>query len=75
VLCFSHTDNDDHGGCRGNTVRALARWQHLEASRQAAVAINWAMLIAFYIPGGMVIKFAIELGIFVNIIDKSAARK
>jgi hypothetical protein len=48
VCCvFSHTDDDDHGGCRGNTMQALfAQWQHLVASREATVALHQAMLIA-----------------------------
>ncbi len=72
---FSHTDEDDHGGRRGNTVQALARWQPLVASCEATVALHRAMLIVLYRPGGMVIKIAVELGTFVYIIDKSAARK
>ncbi len=69
------TNDDDHGGLWGNTMRALARWQHLVASREATVALHQAMLIVLYRPGGMVIKIAVKLGIFVNSIDKSAARK
>jgi hypothetical protein len=77
VVCcvFSHTNDDDHGGCQGNTAWALTRWQHVVASHEATVALHWAMLIALYRPGGIVIKIAVELVIFVNIIDKSAARK
>jgi hypothetical protein len=70
VVCcvFSHTDNNDHGSRRGNTARALARWQRLVASDEATVALHWAMLIALYRPGSMVINIAIELGTFVNIL-------
>ncbi len=72
---FSHTEDDDYGGRRGNTARALARWQHLVASHEANVALHRALLITLYRPGGMVIEIAVKLGIFVNNIDKSAARK
>jgi hypothetical protein len=48
VCCvFSHTEEDDHGGHRGNTAQALARWQHLVAYSEAAVALHWTMLSAF----------------------------
>jgi hypothetical protein len=72
---FSHSNDDDHGSCRGNTARALARWQHLVASREATVALHWAMLISLYRLGRMVIEIAVQLVTFVNIIDESTARK
>jgi hypothetical protein len=77
VVCcvFSHANNDGHGGRRGDTAQALARWQHLVASREATVALHQAMLIALYRPGSMVIKIAIELVTFFYIVDNSAARK
>ena len=46
MLCFSHTDDDEHGGHRGNIVQALAQSQHLVASREATVTLHWEMLIA-----------------------------
>jgi hypothetical protein len=48
VVCcvLSHTNDDDHGGRRGNTARALALWQRLVASNEATVALHWAMFIA-----------------------------
>jgi hypothetical protein len=58
-----------------NTARALTRWQCLVASCEDTVALHQVMLIALYRPVGMVIEIAIELVTFVNIIDKSAARK
>jgi hypothetical protein len=75
VLCFFSHNNNDHGGRRVNTVRALAQWQHLVASHEATVALHWAMLIALYKSSSMVIKIAIELVTCVNIICKNAARK
>jgi hypothetical protein len=77
VVCcvFSHADDDDHAGCRGNMVRALAQWQHLVASCEATVALHRAMFITLHRPGGMVTKIAIELVTCVYIIDNSAARK
>ncbi len=78
VVCcvFSHTDDDDHGSRRGeDTVRALAKWQRLVASHEATVALHRVMLVTLYKPGSMVIEIAIKLAIFINIKDKSAARK
>jgi hypothetical protein len=56
-------------------AQALAQWQHLVPSCKATVALHWAILIVLYRPGGMVIKIAVKLGIFVDIIDKSEVRK
>jgi hypothetical protein len=76
VCCvFSHANDDDHGGRQGNTAQALAQWQHLVASYEATVALNQAMFITLYRPGGMVIKIAVEFGTFVYIIDNSATKK
>ncbi len=33
----------DHGGRRGNTVRALARWWHLVVLHEATNALHWVM--------------------------------
>jgi hypothetical protein len=78
-LCvvFTHANDDDHGGCQGDMVRALAQWQHLVASCEGTVALywHWAMLIVLYRPGGMVIKITLELVKFVYIVHNSAARK
>ncbi len=84
VVCcvFSHADDDDHGGRRGNTARALAQWQHLVASCEATVALHRAMWLAPYHSelapyhsNGMVIEIAIKFVTFDWIVDKSAARK
>jgi hypothetical protein len=47
-IVFSHTKDDDHGGHRGNTAQALARWQHLVASCEATVVLHWAMFNVLY---------------------------
>jgi hypothetical protein len=77
VVCcvFSHTNDNNHGGCRGNTTWALAQWQHLVASCEATLAFHRVIMIMLYRPGGMVIKIAIKLVTFVYIVDNSAARK
>jgi hypothetical protein len=46
----------DHGRCRGNTVRALAQWQHLVALHETTDVLHWAMRIAPYHRGSMGIK-------------------
>jgi hypothetical protein len=33
----------DHGGCQGNTARALAQWRHLVALHEATDALHPAM--------------------------------
>jgi hypothetical protein len=77
VVCcvFSHTDNDGHGWSWGDRAGALARWQHLVASREATDALHQAMFIALYRPGRMVIKIAVKCVAFVYIVDNSVARK
>ncbi len=75
MLCFSHANDNDHGGHRGNTTGALAQWQRLVASRDTTILLHCAMLIVLYRPGNMFIDIAIKLVTFVYIIDNSAARK
>jgi hypothetical protein len=48
----------NHGSFQGNTVLALARWQHLVASHEATDAIHWAMHPALHRRIRMVIKIA-----------------
>ena len=62
VLCvFSHDDDDDddHGVCRADTARALARWRRLGALHEATNTLR-AMCLAPYLPGGMVVAIAVE---------------
>jgi hypothetical protein len=54
----------DHGSRRGNMACALAQWRHLVALHEAKDALHWAMRIAPYSPGGMVIDIVIDLAIF-----------
>jgi hypothetical protein len=76
VCCvFSHAINNDHGSCLGNTAPALVQWQCLVSSCEATVALHWAVFIALYRPGNMVIKIAINFVTFVYTVDNSAARK
>jgi hypothetical protein len=73
-LCFVsvfgfHSKIVNHGGRPGNTVWALARWQHLVASHEATDALHRAMRIAPYHPGGMRIEIVINLPAFFVIVD------
>ena len=63
MFSFSHNgDGNDHGVCRANTnmARAHARWQHIVASHEANDTIHWALCLAPYLPGGMVVAIAVE---------------
>ncbi len=48
----------NHGGRRGNTARALARWQHLVAPHEATDALHWAMRPALHRRIRMAIEIA-----------------
>jgi hypothetical protein len=63
----------DHGGRRGNTACALARWRHLVALHEAKDALHWAMCIALYPPGSMVIKIVVDLATIFVIVDSMFA--
>jgi hypothetical protein len=63
----------NHGGCRGNTARALARWRHLVALHEATDALHWAICIAPYRPGGMAIEIVVNLPAFFVIADSVVA--
>jgi hypothetical protein len=68
VSVFFSFEIVNHGDCRGNTTRALARWQHLVALHEATDALHPAMRIALYRPGGMVIEIIVDLpAFFVNV--------
>jgi hypothetical protein len=63
----------DHGGCRGDTARALARWRHLVALHKATDVLHWAMRIALYPPGSMAINIVVNLPAFFIIVDSIVA--
>jgi hypothetical protein len=63
----------NHGGRRGNTVCALARWRHLVASHEAKDALHRAMRIAPYPPGSMVIEIIVDLATLFVIVDSMFA--
>jgi hypothetical protein len=45
----------------GNAMQALTHWRHLVALHGATDALDWAMHILPYPPGGMVIKIVVDL--------------
>jgi hypothetical protein len=59
----------NHGGHRGNTARALARWQHLVALHEAMDALHWAMRPALHCRIRMAINFASDLPAFFVVVD------
>jgi hypothetical protein len=54
----------DHGGCRGNTVQALAQWRHPVALSEALDVIHRAMCPASYRRIAMAIKIVVDLPAF-----------
>jgi hypothetical protein len=58
LCCFN--EFVDHGGRRGDTAQALARWLHPVASSEAPDVIHWAMRPASYHCIAMAIKIAID---------------
>jgi hypothetical protein len=78
VVCYvfsSYANEDDHGGRRGYTAWALARWRHLVASREATYMLYHSIVIALYRLSGMVIKIAAEFDTFFYIINNNEAKK
>jgi len=63
-MFYPFTNIENHGNCRGNITRTLARWRHLVALHEAMDALHWAMCIAPYCPGGMGIKIVVNLPAF-----------
>ncbi len=59
----------NHGGHRGDTACALARWRHLVASHEAKDALHRVMRIAPYPPSGMVIKTVVASATIFVIVD------
>jgi hypothetical protein len=56
----------DHGGRRGNTAQALARWQHPVASSEALDVLYWGMRPASYRCIAMAVKIASDLPSFLS---------
>jgi hypothetical protein len=54
----------DHGGRRGNTAQALARWRHPVASSEALDVLYRAMCPASYRFIAMAIEIVVELPAF-----------
>jgi hypothetical protein len=63
----------DHGGSWGNTVRVLARWQHLVSLHEATDGLHRAMHTTPYRSGGMAIKIVVFLPAFFVIVDSVLA--
>jgi hypothetical protein len=57
-VCFFKIVN--HGGRRGDTAQALARWRYLVASGEAMDVIHRAMRLASYRCIAMAIEIAID---------------
>jgi hypothetical protein len=58
VVFFVSFEIVDHDGRRGNTARALARWQHLVALHEATDVLHQAMRPALHHRICMAIKIA-----------------
>jgi hypothetical protein len=54
----------DHGGRRGNTAQALARWRHPVASSEALDVLHRAMRLASYLCIAMAIEIVVDLPAF-----------
>jgi hypothetical protein len=54
----------DHGGRRGNAMRALARWQNPLASSEALVVLHRAMRPALHCRIRMVVEMVADLPAF-----------
>ena len=59
----------DHGGRRGNTAQALARWRHPVASSEALDVLHRAMHLASYRCIAMAIEIASDLPAFFVAVD------
>jgi len=58
------TEIVDHGGRRGDAMRALARWQHPLASSETLVVLHRAMRRASHRCTRMVIEIVVDLPAF-----------
>jgi hypothetical protein len=60
---------DDLCGRQGNTVQALALWQHPVASSKAWDVFHWAMCTALYCHIRMAIEITSNLPLFFVVVD------
>jgi hypothetical protein len=67
LCCFSEFVN--HGGRRGDTAQALARWLHPVALSEAPDVIHRAMRLASYHCIAMAIEIAIDSPAFFVAVD------
>jgi hypothetical protein len=70
-VCFFEIIN--HGGRRGDTAQALARWRHPVASSEALDVLHRAMRLASYCCIAMAIKIAIDSSAFFVAVDSLLA--
>jgi hypothetical protein len=63
LCCFN--EFVDHGGRRGDTAQALARWRHPVASSEAPDVLHRAMCPALYRCITMAIEIFVDLPAFV----------
>jgi hypothetical protein len=59
----------DHGGRRGDTAQALARWRHPVASSEALYVLHRAMRLAPYHCIAMAIEIASDSSAFFVVVD------
>jgi len=72
VFCVFCPNSFDHGGRRGDTAQALARWRHPVASSEALDVIHRAMRPASYSCIAMAIEIAIDSPAFLVAVDSSS---
>ena len=66
-------DFDDHGGRRGNTAQALARWRYLVASSEVWDVLHLEMLPASYHLIRMATEITSNLCEFFVVLDSFVA--
>jgi hypothetical protein len=58
------TEIVDHGGRRGDAMRALDRWRHTLASSEALVVLHWALRPTSHRRIRMVVEIVVNLSAF-----------
>jgi hypothetical protein len=64
IVFFVSFEIINHGGRRGDTACAIARWPHLVVLHKAKDVLHRVMCIVPYPLGGMVIKIVVDLATF-----------